>query len=198
MRRPKHNTLKIMNIEDIKVGEMLNIQLLCVAKVKQAAIFETPTGGKFQLGYCDFECINPENGTKNTENAPKYDPCRLFKKGDLVTPKKVNGRSSLGVNGEIYRVCQDELESGCEIKLVMDGCIGHVPVDAAYLELVTPVEEQKIFFYENEPELPYYCVHFGRPNNFEFVAHLDKEYYSKKQVQAECDRLNAAYRKEQI
>ena len=69
-------------------------------------------------------------------------------------------------------------------------------IDVAYLELVTPVEEQKEFFIEDEKELPYYLIHFGRPRNFELVAQLDRKYYTLEQANAECDRLNAEYRKE--
>lgn len=138
---------------------------------------------------------------------PKYDPCRRFRKGDLVTPKKVNGRSSRGVNGEIYRVYQDELESGCEIKLVMDGCIGYVPVDAAYLELVTPVE--KMWPYKVEKKLGRYIVYYQDPDEdgmtgrvYEKAAFYfghPKQYTEDEALAAaetELERLNDEWRKE--
>ena len=97
-----------MNPEEIKVGEKYRIELLCILNKEKVIVFETPTGDHIPLRNSDIECVSPANGIKNTEKetifptikklatlpqnfprpetAPKYDPCRLFKAGDIVEP----------------------------------------------------------------------------------------------------------------
>ena len=115
---------------------------------------------------------------------PKYDPTRPFKKGDIVTPTEVNGRHP-GNRGVIFRVCQDEAESGREIKLTLDGHIGHITIDAAYLQLVTPIEELEP--YSIDPANTDILLKYGK----KFATFEDDD-----AAQEVCDRLNAEWRKE--
>lgn len=128
------------------------------------------------------------------KSPPKYDPTRLFKKGDKVRVVEYKGRLT-GYDKKIYKVCEDEEESGRYIKLSQDSCIGHVTVDAAYLELITPVEEL-------EP----YTIELGvmgkgtdyriKKDNVIICAYSYVHPNAKAAAEAECDRLNAEYRKE--
>ena len=120
-----------------------------------------------------------------TNSQSKYAPTRPYKKGDIVTPTEVNGRHP-GNRGAIFRVCQDEAESGREIKLAMDGHIGHITIDAAYLQLINPVEEQEP--YSIDPENTNILFKYGK----KFATFEDDD-----EAQEVCDRLNAEWRKEQ-
>jgi hypothetical protein len=132
------------------------------------------------------------------KHPPKYDPCRLFQKGDEVTPKEVNGRHP-GNRGAIFRVCQDEAESGREIKLTMDGHIGHITIDAAYLELVTPVEELESFGVRYSTDRDCAEVYHRRYKNtvaaFYCKCGITRE-QAEEHAEAERDRLNAEHRKD--
>lgn len=76
--------------------------------------------------------------------APKYDPCRLFKKGDRVREVRCRGRrfmedspESLLTEGGV--IANDEGSLHYIEVVTPDG--QYNPFDPAYLELVTPVEE---------------------------------------------------------
>lgn len=134
---------------------------------------------------------------------PKYDPCRLLKKGDEVKVKMYNGRYP------IPKLHKQEVSRGSfkVIENEIDGCVkvtnvsGTFTLPICYIELVTPVEEMEQephFFISDEFEqLPYFCLYFGTKQNKELVAGLDKKYYTLEAAEAERDRLNAEYRKEQ-
>ena len=185
-----------MKLEDIKVGETYLLPITVTA-IEKSGWIETTTCNNNEYFHTPSEVktLLP-NGTKNTEPAPKYDPCRLFKKGDKVRVVEYKGRNYTNVDtGKEGVVTRNETgaDPAIEVAFADDD---FWDVDPAYLELVTPVEEQKEFFIEDEKELPYYLIHFGRPRNFELVAQLDRKYYTLEQANAECDRLNAEYRKE--
>lgn len=84
-------------IEELKVGETYNFTLLYTGqRINNKFRFESPTGIHYILGLGDMDAVSPvsapENGTKNTAPAPKYDPCRKFRKGDKVRLREYNGR----------------------------------------------------------------------------------------------------------
>ena len=126
-------------------------------------------------------------------STPKYDPCREFRKGDKVTPEPINKRYS-GYEGRTFIVCQDEAETGNEIKLKEDGYIGHISINAAYLKLITPVEELEPYSLEND-DLGWNVL----DKEGGLVARFcnDGHPHAKEAAEAERDRLNAEYRKEQ-
>lgn len=137
------------------------------------------------------------NGTKNTETAPKYDPCRKFKKGDKVHMKReVHGRpvyigddawEPLDPN-EIWSVEEDELETGwVHIKT---SCV-HASVWHGMLELVTPIEELEPYSVEDGP------MAFRLKKGDKLLASYWRSHpNAKAAAEAERDRLNAEYRKE--
>ena len=145
-----------------------------------------------------FFPIIPENGTKNSEPAPKYDPCRLFKKGDEVEYRPKDGRANPNLLvGRRYKVSADEPCDSAIVQVEFDG-LRHLDTFVAYnhLQLVTPVEEIKQFYLESDNNMSFY-IYFGTKRNYELVSRLDKKYYSLTDAFAEVDRLNAEYRKEQ-
>jgi hypothetical protein len=133
--------------------------------------------------------------TEIPETYPKYDPNRLFREGDKVEVVKNKGRigsSTLPV-GIRATVVKDEDE--CDwVFLKADDCDKLDTIDAAYLKLVKPVEELE----------PYIVVdahtHWDvADKNMKTVAMYSKgnHPHAKEAAEAECDRLNDKWRKEQ-
>ena len=138
---------------------------------------------------------------------PKYDPCRPFKKGDIVEPKIVNGRIFDKyvdpITGKKCVVIFDEKKYG----FVFISHEGHTySIDPAYLELVTPVEEQEPYKVWDTT----FSFNVGVEDSkavFYYGADMSTCQYTKEQalaaaeaerdrLNAERDRLNAEYRKE--
>ena len=160
--------------------------------------------------YCNPSCVSlpspypPLNipiMTEVPQTYPKYDPCREFKVGDKVRMMIRDGR---------YPYCHNLKESIVPTDIICTvtkrECNGFVEVEYyngynpvvhfSFLELVTPVEEIKQFYLESDNNMLFY-IYFGTEQNYELVSRLDKKYYSLTDAQAECDRLNTEYRKEQ-
>lgn len=145
---------------------------------------------------------------------PKYDPCRKFKKGDIVRLKDWNGRRPAMYSGTNswfdhpqrckngnLEVRGDEKSSKVEIGIIGVDC-AHAYAAPCYLELITPIEELK----------PYSVLETDTINGFDIMRdglcvmtfpYGSKEagYYrnklaAKEAAEAEADRLNAEYRKE--
>lgn len=143
-----------------------------------------------------FSPITPENGIKNTEPAPKYDPCRLFRKGDKVRLVPYRGRAPImfGSNvfsiGRIFTVEEDENK---EYYVMLNGTSHRQLCQACFLELITPVEEREPYFVSNDDYE--YCVFDQRTKMT--VCRFDISHpHPKEAAQAECARLNAEHRKE--
>lgn len=154
-----------------------------------------------------------ENVTKNTETAPKYDPNRKFRKGDKVKLVARDGRSYIDYDpttklreGAFYTVLEDEsdvIEGGCPAIRIADE---HAEYEVLFyfLELVTPVEELEISRVFNDKKMGAWIVtkdnftHAYFPYRCEVsdnIANSKEE--AKACAEAERDRLNAEYRKEQ-
>lgn len=154
-------------------------------------------------------------------SSPKYDPCRLFKTGDVVEYRPKDGRANPNLLvGRRYKVSVDE---PCDSGIVQVECDGlrHIDTFVAYnnLELVTPVEEQMPFSVEeiNVDSLIYnpkldpcrdsetaFHVKYTDKHSGEII--IVKTYYesniypyacARADAEAERDRLNAVYGKEQ-
>lgn len=65
-----------MAIKEVKTGEKYKLELLCIHNAGKVIMFETPTGDHLPFRESDLECVSPA--------APKYDPCRKFREGDMV------------------------------------------------------------------------------------------------------------------
>lgn len=143
------------------------------------------------------------NGTKNTEITPKYDPCRPFRKGDIVEPCQVNGRwlsppweHRTGIRYEVTKD-EDPLTAHMEVK---DPDSPHpFLVHAAFFKLVTPVEEREPYkveesiFIKNEWKV---WKDGGDKTQTLIATYTLAHPNAKAAAEAERDRLNAEYRKE--
>lgn len=195
-----------INIEDIKIGEMYNVRvkvckmtsagLVCHACDKDGINLNEHPNFFTESEVEAFSPITPENGKKNTEPAPKYDPCRKFRRGDKVRVVKCNGRigSTSAPVGMLAIVTEDEKECSW-IYLTTKEC--DYSIDPAYLELVSPVEELERYVVEPS-DVAYFIVdkkHERGEQNvvmYMFAFHP----HAKEAAEAECARLNDAYRKE--
>lgn len=120
------------------------------------------------------------------------DRTRYFKKGDKVQRrKKLDGRDlrktlpSLPFD-EIFTIAEDE-KNPWEIKVkwgdktAQGGFI--------YFELVEPAPEEK-FFIEDETSYDSYTINFGTPDDYQFVAKLDTDFYTLEEARQECERIS--------
>lgn len=138
------------------------------------------------------------------EEKPKYDPFRLFKKGDRVRIVKCSGRCYTTfwepfVGVEMYVKTSETAYSLPEVETAK----GLQPIDPAYLELVTPVEELNPYSVHESEVIQGFDIVRDKlcVMTFPFGAKECGWYYNrlaaKEAAEAERDRLNAEYRKEQ-
>lgn len=140
-------------------------------------------------------------------NAPKYDPCRKFRKGDKVRVVEWNGRrpQCVALLGKETIVLRDESSLGVRIQIGESGESYCTP-EPCFLELVTPVEELESY-HLNE----IYDIDDGKLIGYEVARvdtrdaifyggenHLRTIEQAKERAEAERDRLNAENRKEQL
>lgn len=197
-----------MNIEDIKVGETYNVRVKVLKKENGKHIITntldsdgcinsacTTTFLKEELSA--FSPITPDP-------TPKHDPCRRFKKGDIVEVKEdIDGRNlhafTTGLTlGKLYTVEEDEKD--CKLKIKNDD--GYGIYAFVHFKLVTPVEElerhtveecgfaKAVYLKKNGKTC--YAIPYGNPSCF-----CDTRAEALAAAEAECARLNAEYRKEQ-
>lgn len=142
-----------------------------------------------------IESITPdtENGTKNTEPVLKYYQNRLFRKGDKVKPRERNGRIPWAKDTTLT-VVADESTAGVTVRDEETGeerlmCV-------LFLELVTPVEELEPYYVEDGG----LSVMVNSRINERVVCcsfHKNVHPNAKAAAEAERDRLNDEWRKEQ-
>lgn len=142
-----------------------------------------------------------------TENKPKHDPCRKFKKGDKVQPR--SGKTVLAseygfvtfheLAGQ-YEVNEDEARG--TVTLIVNGhaCF----VSAFALELVTPVEELEPYTVHSivgdNGKTAFFAVRKGDVTVAAFFCDTPRAFTEEQALaaaEAERDRLNAEWRKEQ-
>lgn len=184
MKSYKHNALKTMNIEDIKVGETYYIRV-------------KPVGVCNEEGYInvrdmegDIACFKAKD--VYPVDATKYDPCREFKEGDVVRYKPCNGRDCKSFpDDEFFRertltvIASEDSTSHNVMVISQDGRTR--VVEFCYLELITPVEELEPYSVGGSIDG---CILYKNGEHYaEFVNSIDAE--------RACKLLNAEYRKEQ-
>lgn len=142
------------------------------------------------------------------DSETEYNPCRKFKKGDLVKKRYIYGRScdAIGSLG-IYTVTEDEDTNRGNV-LVKNDTGRHCKVKAVFLQLVTAVEDRPVYsIQENEDQSPFATI--GRFDimrdklcvmSFPFGAKEHGCYYNKtaakEAAEIECNRLNNLYKQE--
>ena len=197
-----------MNIEDIKVGETYNVRVT-VEEKKDTSWLQVRTGKHafaLILGASEAEAfspISPANGIKNTEPAPKYDPCRKFLWGDKVRVKReVHGRSVyIGEDAwepldptEIWEVVEEKETGWVHLK---NGCLT-ADVWHGMLELVTPVGViEPYFISEGAGIIELYNRTPDEVVKTWYYDAVKAGVEALAEAEAECARLNVEYRKEQ-
>lgn len=199
-----------MNTDDIKISETYNLRVEVLGKNEDFIHTRpiAPNGEYRSTGFLEilhkyapsFAPISSEPGT--SVPPPKHDPCRLFKKGDVVEPKQVKGRvyskDSKHLISKKCIVFRDEEEPGY---VVISYAGKNYSINAAYLELVTPVEELEPYTVD---ECGFAPTLYVRKNGKVYMTIPYKEGSSLFQTreealaaaEAECARLNEEWRKE--
>lgn len=205
-----------MNIEDIKVGETYNVRVKVTDLMDDKIITSTVSDKGAPLNKSHTIFFDDEapafshvpypapiaffKSTVIPEVYPKYDPCRKFRSGDIVTPKERNGRIPWGKDTKLI-VVDNERMAGVHVRNEETG-EEHF-ICALFLELVTPVEEKEPYhineiFDIDDGNLIGYEVAHGDTRESIFYGgetHLRTIAKAKAAAEAERDRLNAEYRK---
>ena len=150
-------------------------------------------------------------GISLTPEKPKYDPCRKFKKGDIVDYRRRDGRDYETVpDSEDYKFARvldsEDDESGMvgvEFVAAYGGDDAYFLVPWYHLQLVTPVEELEPYsVHESEVARCFdimrekLCV-MSFPFGSKETGYYHDEPAAKAAAEAERDRLNEEWRKEQ-
>lgn len=197
-----------MNIEDIKVGETYNVRV----KINGYNLAKTAV----KVWDCSgFPCYFKLEEVSPVSPPPKYDPCRLFREGDIVTTRARDGRSPWGTlslclpheskinlsEKREYMVTRNEERGNVRIYPIIDmpGIdTTNITIDACYLELVHPVEEIAPYrTFDNKSIHAWTVLKNGlifayypyRINESDNIVHSKEE--AQAAATAECERLNA-------
>lgn len=205
-----------MAIENIKVGQKYNFTLLANHDTieDKGAIFVSPTGMSYLIKQEDYVALSPESDIKNAVSTPKYDPCRMFRKGDIVEPRELHGRKHKTLDyNYLYEVLENEDKDGIvKVSYFDGGCTWTSYIPFYWFNLVTPVEELERYIVIHNKNEKYFDVCWkdddepdGRTGRTRcrvtYWYHQPPKTYNeeeaKAEAEAECARLNAEYRKEQ-
>lgn len=197
MRRPKHNTLKTMEeLEQTARELILAITEKTLKSLKDKGLLKEPS--KLQM-----LCSSPEMKSLIKKlSTPKYDPCRPFKKGDIVEPSAINGRLPEELQGCYrYKVIVGEGDMSnplyVSVKPLLAANYKHVSeihVNVVFLKLVTPVGKLEPYIVSNDDFE--YCV-FDQTRKMTVCRYDICHPHAKEAAEAERDRLNEEWRKEQ-
>ena len=134
-------------------------------------------------------------------SAPKYDPSRKFRKGDIVEPNEINGRLPQELRGCYrYKVIVGEGEMTSPLYVTVKPLLAanykhlsEIHVNVVFLKLATPVEEREPYSLEND-DLGWNVL----DKDGWLVARFcnSGHPHAKEAAEAELDRLNEEYRKE--
>lgn len=194
-----------MNSEEIKVGNYYKIDARIAYKTKERNYGVTimyPNGINSTVEFTPSEAA-----LAFCNNSAKYDPTRLFKKGDIVRLKDWNGRcpalpKDWKFDNELFKVHEDEkFNSSVEITRENSKTVYIAPI--CFVELVTPVEELGPYSVHESEVIN--CFDIMRENmcvmTFPYGSKEDGFYRNKlaakEAAEAERDRLNEAHREEQ-
>lgn len=196
-----------MKPEDIKVGETYYIRVKADSKDSESVycqLIDADGNGRKALSFYNWMLYS----FTPVPAAPKYDPCRKLKVGDVVRVLKINGNlpkckwagniPKEGITGIVRELRKEDHFVWIDYKEMLCYCI-----DPAYLELVTPVEELEPYSVHESEVIQGFDIVRDKlcVVTFPFGAKESGWYYNrlaaKEAAEAECDRLNAEYRKEQ-
>lgn len=181
-------------IKNLKKGDKV------LAEVEVFAITES---GQLMLKSLDEWTLDQ---TYPLPTPPKYDPTRLFKKGDVVTPSSFLGRKDKELEmGEKYIVTADEI-AGDMVAIKHHFTLRPDIVQPCFLELVTPVEKMGPYKVEKKPG--HYIVYYQDQDKDGMTGQMylravfffghPKKYTEDEALAAaedECERLTEEWKK---
>lgn len=213
-----------LKITELKVGEIYNVRVkVCYKEDSRVSVRAIDKNGN-DFCYCSNWFAAAETAAFSPITpAPKYDPCRKYRKGDIVEPSEINGRLPQELRGCYrYEVITGEGEMTNPLYVAVKPLLkvnykhlSELHVNAAFLKLVTPVEELGPYKVNHDKELELFeVVHYemgddtiaeeGKLNKIVRTIYWygksqwDRtEAEAKAAAEAECSRLNEEYRKEQ-
>ena len=206
-----------MDKKDIKVGETYLFPVIVAYIDNTGWMYVKDSSKQYEYRLAPSEVktfcpLPPENGIKNTEAAPKYDPCRKFKAGDRVSPCFWYNRPPTAyyidnISGHItpedglYEVYKDEMPDSTVLVRYKGKVIS---MQACHLELMTPIEERdpysvgKSELKTDDCECDTWAVFdMAGYTVAQFVEEAYNPGEAKARAEQERDRRNAEYRKEQ-
>lgn len=199
-----------MKKEDIKVGETYNVRVKVHSKPGKNIVAQTvDKWGMATLAQATVFTEDERRAFFPLPSEPptlvgsqsKYDPCRKFRKGDIVEPTEINGRFPQELLG-CYRyeviVREGDMSNPHYVTLkpllaVNSKHLSEIHVNVVFLKLVTPIEEKYPYSIET-------CQYGYTVNKGELIlaTYNDENHpHAKEAAETERDRLNAEYRKEQ-
>ena len=215
-----------MKYKDIKAGETYNMRVKVIStnadsnesEVATIPVDENGKELKNEWAYYSrciasaFSPITPENGIENIEPAPKYDLCRLFRKGDKVKLRKsFFGRETTFSHYAETKFNFDDIYTIEEDEEPQQSLVAVASIDGEYseefcfyeIELITPVEELEPFYVCENTESKSFEVRRKEDHKVQAAfyyfnaddAHAKSE--AAKATLEHCDLLNAEHRKGQ-
>lgn len=185
-------------IKNLKPGDIIDIRgfvnlPLCDGNilVELRYEFDHRTLPAYKRISTEFISLPPEK--------PKYDPCRLFKKGDKVRVVEWNGRKDRR-DGMEATVQSNEHDCFVDIECMIKEVKAVLTYPACQLELITPIEELEPYKVWDTT----FSFNVGVEDTkavFYYGADMSTCPYTKEQAkaaaEAECKRLNKEHRKEE-
>lgn len=132
-------------------------------------------------------CKNIHLSQISLPSNPKYNPNRLFKKGDTVEPKVVNGRQAIGrlkgttvkIPSGQYIVSKNESENENHLVSIFMSDGTECDIDPAYLKLLAPAEGRTCAT----------CTHFHRTcGDTSGMCYIKPTIFSKVMEDETCER----------
>ena len=143
-------------------------------------------------GYIDPKYVSLPGETVE-QPTPKYDPTRLFKKGDKVRVVKCKGRD---FNSWARIVVDIDEMLDCDISVIAENGEEN-SIDPAYLELIIPVEDSVPYTVVHKPALQHFQINYGKLHymTFPYGLYKSKGWYhtittARDAAEDECKRLN--------
>ena len=199
-----------MKLEDIKVGETYNVRVKITSKDKHSLWVRSfgPNGkccleNETLFEEEEIDAFTPISDSQSSivNSQSKHDPCRLFRKGDIVE-MDTHGRDiaasmklSCVALGKRYTVTEDENNTGY-VSFIGDNGIECYSM-FFWLKLVTPVEELEPYYVGVYSDQDDTCYDVANSDGYTVVRFFDDLHpHAKEAAEAECKRLNEEWRKE--
>ena len=201
-----------MNHEEIKPNQMYNLSLYFTRIDKDgdyvfSALPSEPDA--YYLSADDVEkLVSPINPytplnfpttTRIPEPAPKYDPCRKFRKGDKVRLVPFHGRCPIMYGENVFgieEILTVEENENKEYEVLVNGSSARQMFHSCFLELVTPVEDLEPYSVHETDYLYRVMQSVACGEQVVCESRKNTHPHAKEAAEAERARLNEEWRKE--